>query len=68
VQQLVAELGKTPPFLPTGKDVVARGILPGPSVGQALAAARRLWIETGCPVSAEAQLGLLDAAIGNERL
>ncbi|WP_377839873.1 CCA tRNA nucleotidyltransferase [Bosea sp. UC22_33] len=63
VQRLIAELGKTPPFLPTGKDVIGRGIAPGPSVGQALTAARRSWIEAGCPALAEAQFALLDAAI-----
>ena len=64
VQRLIAELGRTPPFLPTGKDVVGRGIAPGPGVGRVLAAARRRWIETGCPASAEAQFALLDAAAG----
>jgi poly(A) polymerase len=63
VQRLIAELGRTPPFLPTGKDVIGRGVLPGPSVGQALEATRRGWIEAGCPASADAQLALLDAAI-----
>lgn len=67
VQQLVAELGRTPPFLLTGKDVVGRGIAPGPRVGQVLEAARRGWIEAGCPVSAEAQFALLDAAVGQAR-
>lgn len=68
VQQLIGELGRTPSFLPTGKDVIGRGIVPGPGIGQALEAARRSWIEAGCPASAEAQLALLDSAIGNERL
>lgn len=67
VQQLIAELGRTPPFLLTGKDVVARGIAPGPRVGQVLEAARRGWIEAGCPASAEAQFALLDAAVGQAR-
>ena len=64
VQQLIAELGRTPPFLPTGKDVIGRGIAPGPSVGRALDAARRGWIEAGSPASAEAQFALLDQAVG----
>ena len=68
VPRLIAELGNTPTFLPTGKDVIASGVLPGRSVGQALAAAHRLWIEAGCPASAEVQLALLDTAIGNARL
>lgn len=67
VQQLIAELGRTPPFLLTGKDVVGRGIAPGPSVGQVLEAARRGWIEAGCPASVEAQFALLDAAVGQAR-
>ena len=67
VQQLIAELGRTPSFLLTGKDVVARGIAPGPRVGQALEAARRGWIEAGCPASAEVQFALLDAVVGQAR-
>lgn len=63
VQRLIGELGRTPRFKPTGKDIIGRGIAPGPSVGQALTAARRSWIEAGCPALAEAQFALLDAAI-----
>lgn len=34
VQRLIAELGKTPPFLPTGKDVIGRGIAPDRAWGR----------------------------------
>ena len=48
VQRLISELGRTPRFEPTGKDVIGLGVPPGPRVGQALAAARQSWIEAGC--------------------
>jgi poly(A) polymerase len=67
VRTVIAELGKTPPFLPRGKDIIGRGIAPGPAVGHILEAARQTWIEAGCPASAEVQFALLDAAIGQAR-
>jgi poly(A) polymerase len=43
----------TRPVLPvTGADFVARGVPPGPGVGQALRAARALWLAEGCPSDA----------------
>jgi poly(A) polymerase len=60
-QALIAELGRTPAFLPSGRDVLARGIPAGPQVGRVLEEARRRWIEAGCP--AEAQAGFVDAAV-----
>lgn len=62
VQPLIAELGRTPPFLPTGKDVIGLGIPPGPRVGQVLDAARRDWTEAGCPAGMDAQMRLVRVA------
>lgn len=65
IQALIAELARTPPFLPTGKDVLALGVGAGPKVGQVLEAAREAWIEAGCPAGREAQLRMLgEAAAG----
>ena len=55
-QRLVGELGRTPRFEPTGKDVIGLGIRPGPRVGRILVEARRLWIEAGCPAAADEQI------------
>ena len=62
MQALIAELARTPPFLPTGKDVLALGVGAGPQVGQVLEAAREAWIEAGCPAGREAQMELLASA------
>jgi len=56
IQALIAELARTPPFLPSGKDVLALGVGAGPKVGQLLDAAREAWIEAGCPAGREAQM------------
>lgn len=67
LHELIAELGRTPPFLPTGKDVLALGVSAGPKVGQVLDAAREAWIEAGCPAGRDAQLPLIAAkAAGGE--
>jgi poly(A) polymerase len=63
VQRLIRELGQTPPFLPTGKDVISLGAAPGPRVGQALAAARQGWIEAGCPAGADEQIEFVRLAL-----
>ncbi|CAN7265809.1 CCA tRNA nucleotidyltransferase [Bosea sp. LjRoot237] len=64
-QALIAELARTPPFLLTGKDVLALGVGAGPRVGQALEMAREAWIEAGCPAGREVQLRMLgEAAAG----
>jgi len=62
-QALIAELGRTPPFLPGGRDVLARGVTAGRDVGRALELARQGWIEAGCPAAASEQMAFLDAAI-----
>lgn len=62
MQALIADLARTPPFLPTGKDVLALGVGAGPQVGQVLEAARETWIEAGCPAGREAQMELLASA------
>ncbi|WP_342153149.1 CCA tRNA nucleotidyltransferase [Methylorubrum sp. SB2] len=54
----------TRPVLPlTGADLVARGVPPGPGVGQALRAARALWLAEGCPSDAGVKDRLLAHAL-----
>lgn len=65
-QGLVAELGRTPPFLPSGRDVLALGVAAGPDVGRALEKARHDWIEAGCPAGEAAQRRFVGRAV--ERL
>lgn len=62
IQALIAELARTPRFLPTGKDVLALGVSAGPKVRQALDAAREAWIEAGCPAGRDEQLRMLGEA------
>lgn len=65
VQVLIAELARTPPFLPTGRDVLGLGVSAGPKVGQVLEAARENWIEAGCPAERDLQMRMLgEAAAG----
>ncbi|WP_100964144.1 CCA tRNA nucleotidyltransferase [Bosea sp. FBZP-16] len=66
VQGVIADLARTPPFLPTGKDVLALGVGAGPKVGQVLEAAREAWIEAGCPAGRDEQMALLAKAAGAE--
>ncbi len=62
-QAVIAELARTPPFQPTGRDVIALGVPAGPRVGQVLAAARRAWIEGDAPPHKAAQWRFLDEAL-----
>ncbi len=62
-QQLIGDLGRTPAFLPTGKDVVGLGTPPGPRVGQVLETARHAWIEAGCPAGLDKQMALVSAVM-----
>lgn len=66
-QRLIAELGRTPRFEPTGKDIIGLGIPPGPRVGQALEAARQGWIEAGCPAGIAKQMEFVSAALAAAR-
>jgi poly(A) polymerase len=66
IQVLIAELARTPPFLPTGKDVLALGVGAGPMVGQMLDAAREAWIGAGCPSGRDEQMPLLARAVEAE--
>jgi poly(A) polymerase len=45
------EAGKedAPVFPLTGRDLVARGVAPGPELGRLLAEAREAWLKAGCP-------------------
>jgi poly(A) polymerase len=62
-QALITGLGQTPPFLPTGRDVTALGVPPGPLVGRVLEQARHHWIEAGCPADEVAQAAFVGRAI-----
>jgi poly(A) polymerase len=66
MQALIAELAQTPPFLPTGKDVLALGVSAGPKVGQVLDTTREAWIEADCPAGWDEQMVLLARAVGIE--
>jgi poly(A) polymerase len=66
-QATIAELARTPPFLPTGRDVIALGVPAGPRVGQVLAAARHAWLEGGAPPDESAQWRFLDEALRSTR-
>ncbi|MDP4024867.1 CCA tRNA nucleotidyltransferase [Methylobacterium sp. NEAU 140] len=59
--------GAAPVFPVTGADLVARGIRPGPAIGRGLAAARRAWLDQGCPTGAEAEAALLARALAAAR-
>lgn len=59
--------GGPPSFPLAGADLVAAGIPPGPAIGRALAAARRLWLERGCPSGPEARAALLEHALDHAR-
>lgn len=62
-QLAIAELGRTPAFLPGGRDVMKRGVPAGPGVGRVLERARHDWIEAGCPAGELAQLPFVERAI-----
>ena len=64
-QAMIAELARTPVFLPTGRDLLDRGITAGPAVGRILESARNRWMDEGCPADRAIQLALLDAAISS---
>lgn len=67
VQAMIAELARTPQFLPGGRDVLALGVPAGPLIGQVLEAARRDWIEGGAPAGRAAQASFLEKAVETAR-
>ncbi|MDR6869885.1 poly(A) polymerase [Bosea sp. BE125] len=60
---LIADLCRTPPFLPSGRDVLACGVAAGPKVGRVLEAARCAWIDAGCPAGQREQAAFVEAAV-----
>lgn len=62
-QQAIAELGRTPAFLPSGRDVMKRGVPAGPEIGRVLESARRDWVEAGCPAGEAEQSVFIERAI-----
>lgn len=63
MQRLIGDLRRTPPFLPTGKDVIGLGVPPGPEIGRVLEVARQAWIEAGCPAGFAEQIAFVQAAL-----
>lgn len=57
------EAWQPPPFLLSGKDVLARGVARGPEVGETLARAERQWIAAGFPAAEDAQQQILAGAL-----
>lgn len=56
-------IGWQRPRLPaSGKDIIARGVAPGPEVAKRLGAFERVWVAAGFPQDAGAVAALLDAA------
>lgn len=62
-QAMIAELARTPPFQPTGRDALALGAEAGPLIGRVLATARRDWIDAGAPAEAAAQAAFVERAL-----
>jgi poly(A) polymerase len=62
---LIAELEQTPPFLLTGRDVMALGVAPGPQVGRVLQQARHDWADAGCPAEKATQLAFVSIVAMN---
>ena len=56
-----------PRFPLTGAVLVARGIPPGPRIGQGLSAARDLWLRLGCPMDDTAIATLTERAVAQAR-
>lgn len=55
--------GASPIFPLAGADLIAAGVAPGPGIGRGLAAARKVWLERGCPTDSEARAELLARAL-----
>ncbi len=59
-------IGWQRPRLPaSGKDIIARGVAPGPEVAKRLGAFERAWVAAGFPDDAGAVAAMLDAAAAN---
>ncbi len=59
-----ALIGWQRPRLPaSGKDIIARGVPPGPAVARRLGQFERAWVAAGFPQDAQAVSALLDAAV-----
>lgn len=67
MREQIADLGATPRFHPTGRDVISLGVPVGPAVGRVLEAARRDWIEAACPAGESEQAGFVVQAVATER-
>jgi poly(A) polymerase len=55
---------RVPSFPLSGKDLVARGVPPGPEVGRRLAAAEAAWLAAGLPEEPEGIEAILASALG----
>ncbi len=54
-----------PPF--GGAQLAARGIAPGPAMGETLARATRMWLDAGCPLDEPTVGHILDQVVSNAR-
>lgn len=63
IANLPGQLRATPELRLSGRDLMARGVIPGETMGGLLATLRDQWIEAGCPASLEAQTALLEAVL-----
>jgi poly(A) polymerase len=64
IETTLTGLADDPPrFQPSGADLIARGMAPGPMIGKVLADAERRWISEGLPAARVDQDRLLEAAI-----
>ncbi|MCJ2051986.1 CCA tRNA nucleotidyltransferase [Methylobacterium sp. J-070] len=59
--------GGPPAFPLAGADLVAAGVSPGPAIGRGLSAARKAWLEQGCPVGPAVKDELLIRALKSAR-
>ncbi|MCJ2068177.1 CCA tRNA nucleotidyltransferase [Methylobacterium sp. J-030] len=67
VLRSLEEAGGTPMFPLAGADLLAGGLRPGTAIGRGLAAARKLWLDRGCPTGPDARSDLLALALAAAR-
>jgi poly(A) polymerase len=62
----VAELAawQRPKLPASGRDLISRGVVPGPEVARRLGVFERAWVAAGFPEDAAQVAALLDAAAG----